>query len=440
MKSKEQFRGTGKVFSFTLVQLLKSRANIIAMIIALLFSILSIPVISFFSSGNKKGGEELKSFYFENQTDFVVPDIKEALTGNENLKDLEIKEGKLPEGEKDAAGAVLMMEEGTPALIFLSNPNLSVEGSVRQDELMSCIYAVIDSERLRMAGFDEDTLRFLAKGSSRQIRYYDELDSDPDTPDYNEEDQGGFDQTDYTSRMGYSIFLMTLCMYAVGYIVRSVIEEKASKLVDLLLVSVKPAALLLGKVLAVLIYVILYMSVMVAGVMISLKISSLLFNASTLSGISAVFTSLNLTGKNLLIVLITSILGYVFFGLLAGLCGAGCSNMEEAGGAMSTCTLLIMAGYMVSIFTSLGNSGAAKTLSVLPVLSVFMAPVNYMKGQIGIGAVILSWGLQLASILLLIFLSARVYSRLIVYNGKRLNFLEIVKMAGRKEAEDEKAA
>jgi hypothetical protein len=61
---------------------------------------------------------------------------------------------------------------------------------------------------------------------------------------------------------------------------------------------------------------------------------------------------------------------------------------------------------------------------------MFLAPLQFMDGSIGFGTVALSWVFQIAGIFFLVWLSARVYSSLIMYNGKRIGFGKILAMAG----------
>ena len=64
---------------------------------------------------------------------------------------------------------------------------------------------------------------------------------------------------------GYSILAMILCLMSASYVIRAVVEEKDSRLVELLLVSVKPMALLAGKILAVMAFTFGWLLAMLAG-------------------------------------------------------------------------------------------------------------------------------------------------------------------------------
>ena len=241
----------------------------------------------------------------------------------------------------------------------------------------------------------------------------------------------------YTVQLGFAVLLIMISMISVSFVIRSVIEEKTSKLVDLLLVSVKPGALLLGKVLASLLYSLLYFSLMLCGAILSQKIFGLFMDLSGVTDYLSNILKLDLAPDVLLVLLVSSLLGLLIFGILSGLSGAECSSVEESGGAMSLCLLLIMGGYMVSIFsmiTGVPESGTDTVLSIIPVLSMFTAPTLYMYGAVSIGTIAIGWLAELVLAFLLILLAGRVYSSLIIYKGKRLGFGQILRLAAGKEA------
>ena len=62
-------------------------------------------------------------------------------------------------------------------------------------------------------------------------------------------------ETKFAVQYVYSILVMLISIMSASYIARAIVEEKASKLVELLMVSVRPLALILGKILAVMVFV-----------------------------------------------------------------------------------------------------------------------------------------------------------------------------------------
>ena len=432
MKIGNELRGTGQVFRFTFLQLLKSKGNIIGLILTLLLSMGSIPLVALMTgSAAPSEPKSPEVLYFDDRTGLAPEDLQSELRKNDHFAELTVKTGALPEA--DGAGVGMTLEEGAEAfeLTVRWNEELEADGE-RISELASLTYDIVRTALLRKAGLGEDAVRLLTRRietrseTAEWIPLPDGFDPEPD--------EGGFDEGAYGTQLGYSIILMMFCVFSVSFIIRSVIEQKASKLVDLLLVSLKPAALLFGKVLAVLVYVMIYMALLFGGMILSLTVTSQFLDVSSAEGVIGALRNLHPDAGSLAVILITSLLGYLGFGLLSGLSGAGCSTLDDSSGAMSTCMLLIMGGYIVSLFGSMGSGSFTRALCVIPCVSVFTAPVCYMNGKIGFGTVALSWVLQAVCILALIWLAGKVYSRLIIYNGTRLKLSDILKMAKEKEA------
>ena len=163
----------------------------------------------------------------------------------------------------------------------------------------------------------------------------------------------------------------------------------------------------------------------------TLSITSMVLHqpAATLSSI--VPGTLVMPGPVQIIAIIISFaLACLTFSLLAGLCGAGCSTQEDVNSAMGTPMMLIMGCYFIAIVTSALNNKAVNVIvSVFPLVSCFCGPVQFMRGKIGIVHLVIAWLAQAAVIWLLVQLTAKVYSDLIVYKGSRRKFMDIVRMA-----------
>ena len=333
----------------------------------------------------------------------------------------------------DSEDAVLLTLDENDEAVTLTVSWGSAEGADSVYAIGSAVYDAANRARMEQIGLGDGEIALIGKGTVPYGLTYGEFGGEDDLPAFGGEED--FDQSRFGLQVGYSVVVMMFCLYSVGYVVRAVIEEKQSKLVDLLMVSVRPAALLLGKVLATLLFVLIYMLLLFGGMFISYAVSSRFLDLSAAPGAVSALLGMHPDAVSLVVILVTGVLGCLAFGLLGGLCGAGCSHMEESGGAMSTCSLLVMLGYMISLFVPLTGGIALRVLCVVPVLSMFMAPLQFMAGHIGFGTVALSWVFQIFCILFLVWLSARVYSSLIIYNGKRLGFGRILAMAGGRKEE-----
>ncbi|MGN1346702.1 MAG: hypothetical protein ACI4V1_07945, partial [Eubacteriales bacterium] len=123
---------------------------------------------------------------------------------------------------------------------------------------------------------------------------------------------------------------------------------------------------------------------------------------------------------------------------IAGLSGTSCSAMEDLQAANSTSITILMLCYVIACFTSAAGNPVVNTVtSILPMLSIFCAPVQYMTGNIGFGVLAVSWILQAAVVVALALLCAKIYADLIIYSGKPLGLRALFRMARAKKTAEE---
>lgn len=273
--------------------------------------------------------------------------------------------------------------------------------------------------------------RFASLGLSAQNSY--DVDS-MSASDYLDQKNGtesiGFD-ANFAIQYGYSIVVMILCLLSASFIIRCIVTEKDSKLIELLMVSVSPLALLLGKILAVMTYVLILIAMMVIGFVLSYGISTHFLQmaslGTTLSQMGIDLSMLNLNWGTIVITLISLILAFATYAVLSGLIGTCCNTMEQSEPAIMVVTLLIMVGYIVSCFTPIisNNAVAAAVLSLCPVISVFCAPVSYVCGNISLIVLILSWVIQAIILVALSIFCAKVYRDLLLYRGSHMGISQL---------------
>ncbi|MBR2832566.1 MAG: ABC transporter permease [Oscillospiraceae bacterium] len=409
--SKERFRGFDRVCSFTLEQLLKSRSNRATLIILFVIALISMPVITLVSGGGISlgGRDTIETVYFVNETSLPV-ELETA-----GLAERVVYSSGVP-GEHDAL--VKLTEENGE---YRGHTELSPDTGVSAElivRLTELVNRSVENAQFRSMGFSDELLRNLQKPVSTV-----------------QSGESGLSRTYYVQLI-FSILVMMISVMSASYIIRSVVEEKVSKLVELLMVSVDPLSLILGKIVAVILYMLITLAVLIVGFLLSNVLAGLIFGAApgaanALSALDGSFGPLSV-----LVAVISLLLGVLTFALIAGLSGVGCSTMEDTSGAQGLTMLLLMGGYMISIFMGMVSSGAAaKVLSLIPFLSVYIAPVKFATGEIGFGIVLISWIIQAAVALLMLLICAKVYSDLLIYKGSRVRFSAILSMAfGRKGA------
>lgn len=398
--------GTGQVYRFTLSQLLKSRANRVTLIIMVLLAAVSMPLTALLGGETPETSDtaSLTSVRVDNRTDLALDFSGDAYWADTDFS--------ADAGEPDAVVTVTGDETGYQVAVVGSETADAGELS----QLAETARQAVRDACLRAAGL-----------SSRQLEAL--------TASTGEEDSH---EEGFWVQYGYSILAMILCLMSASYVIRAVVEEKDSRLVELLLVSVKPMALLAGKILAVMAFTFGWLLAMLAGLGVSCGLTAGLLGPGVLqkqlSGLLAavprVQEDLWQAAGVLLVLLVSLGLGYLTMSLIGGVAGACCSGMEEAGEATGPVMLLTMAGYLASCVVGAVPSGPVAVFSTLcPIVSIFCAPVQFAGGNVSIWLVLASWVIQAAVIWGLLTLASRVYAGLIVHRGSRVKLRELMSMA-----------
>lgn len=398
--------GTGQVYRFTLSQLLKSRANRVTLIIMVLLAAVSMPLTALLGGETPETSDTagLASVRVDNRTDLVLDFSGDAYWADTDFS--------ADAGEPDAVVTITGDETGYQ--VAVNGSETAHAGELSQ--LAETARQAVRDACLRAAGL-----------SSRQLEAL--------TASTGEEDSH---EDGFWVQYGYSILAMILCLMSASYVIRAVVEEKDSRLVELLLVSVKPMALLAGKILAVMAFTFGWLLAMLAGFGVSCGLTAGLMGPGVLqkqlSGLLAavprVQEDLWQAAGVLLVLLVSLGLGYLTMSLIGGVAGACCSGMEEAGEATGPVMLLTMTGYLASCVVGAVPSGPVAVFSTLcPVVSIFCAPVQFAGGNVSFWLVLASWAIQAAVIWGLLTLASRVYAGLIVHRGSRVKLRELMSMA-----------
>lgn len=398
--------GTGQVYRFTLSQLLKSRANRVTLIIMVLLAAVSMPLTALLGGETPETSDTagLASVRVDNRTDLALDFSGDAYWADTDFS--------ADAGEPDAVVTITGDETGYQVAVNGSESAHAGELS----QLAETARQAVRDACLQAAGL-----------SSRQLEAL--------TASTGEEDSH---EEGFWVQYAYSILAMILCLMSASYVIRAVVEEKDSRLVELLLVSVKPMALLAGKILAVMAFTFGWLLAMLAGLGVSCGLTAGLMGPGVLqkqlSGLLAavprVQEDLWQVAGVLLVLLVSLGLGYLTMSLIGGVAGACCSGMEEAGEATGPVMLLTMAGYLASCVVGAVPSGPVAVFSTLcPVVSIFCAPVQFAGGNVSFWLVLASWAIQAAVIWGLLTLASRVYAGLIVHRGSRVKLRELMSMA-----------
>ena len=409
--------GTGKVYMFTLEQMFKGKANIIMLVLLLALSLVSVPLMTLFGGTGGAGTEGFDRVYVQNDTELSLESAFLAPT----ITETDMKPETILENE---AWLRFYMDENGYHVDTYCNP-------VDEDKaaaLLQSAQSVLNEARYASLGTTTEQLQMISTPVQTEAGSVSDFLAEPELD---------FADT-FAIQYVYSILVMILSIFASSYIVRTVIEEKASKLVEMLMVSVKPLALIVGKILAMMTYVFGVLLLMVAGMVASYFISGNFMEVASpvvmLQGMGLDISGMNVGPLTVVSVAVSLVLGYLTFSILGGLVGTGCSSMEDVESANLSVILIVMFGYIVASATSgIGNTVVGMVLSLVPIVSVFCAPTQYVGGNINFGILCASWLLQGLVLLLLAWLCAKIYHELLLRRGGKVKFREMLSMARQKK-------
>ena len=235
-------------------------------------------------------------------------------------------------------------------------------------------------------------------------------------------------------------FIIYGAMFAYGGIVmRGVIEEKTSRIVEIIVSSVRPFELLLGKVLGVGALALTQVFVWGSAIaLISLASGSILmffgdFGGSSADAVAAAQADLPFTiptiGADLIITfLVFFLLGYLLYSALFAAVGSALESETEN----QQLTLLVSLPIIIPIFflgaiSSDPDSTLSTILSLIPFFSPILMPVRAAIMNVPLWELGLSVGLLFFTFLGLMWVSARIYRVGILMYGKSASLKELIK-------------
>lgn len=206
------------------------------------------------------------------------------------------------------------------------------------------------------------------------------------------------------------IFFMSVMMFG-NVIAQSVLEEKQSRIVEILLATVPAKALLAGKVLGrsvtAMAHILIYAAAGLVGIMIN----------------GAVLDLTGLGGPILVFVLFFAVAFVMFASLYAGL-AAMVSRPEDLGTATMPLTLIMMFPYLLSI-TVASNAVAMKIMTFVPFTAPIAVPVRMYQDNIAVWEIVVSFLILMLTTAVGMVLAGRIYSRSILQTGKAVKYSQV---------------
>jgi ABC-2 type transport system permease protein len=196
-------------------------------------------------------------------------------------------------------------------------------------------------------------------------------------------------------------------LFAYGYwVAAGVIEEKSSRVVEVLLATVRPSQLLRGKILGIGVLGLLQLfTIGAAGLLAGIVLGTLDFPTGALATIG--------------LVIVWFVLGYFFYAGLFACAGSLVSRQEDLQSTMTPLTIVIVGSFFIGINAVQNpDSTLATVASLLPPSAPLVMPTRIVLGEARLAEALLSAAISIAATIALIPVATRVYSRAVLRTGK----------------------
>jgi ABC-2 type transport system permease protein len=204
------------------------------------------------------------------------------------------------------------------------------------------------------------------------------------------------------------VVLYSLLILFGQFVAQGVVEEKSSRVVELLLATMRPWQLLAGKILGL---GLLGLAQMVVIAVVGIA-GALAFDVVELPGrlIGTVVT-----------VVAWFVLGYAFYASVFAAAASLVSRQEDLGSVITPASLLLVVGFVISIQAAQDPTGTLATVtSFIPGLSPLVMPVRQAAGGADWWEVVVAVVLMLVAIAAIVWIGGRIYSGALLRTGGKV--------------------
>ena len=216
-------------------------------------------------------------------------------------------------------------------------------------------------------------------------------------------------------------FLTTIIMFVfiVSYssiIAQEIASEKGTRIMEVLLSSMKAKTHYYGKLLGVLLVALTQLLIYGVAIVLGYRqfkdmdmVKDLLSNVSIKA----------LLGSGALVIITFMLVGLFLYAVLSALCGSLVSKPEDTAKAIQPVTYLSMIGYMLSLIlgTSDPTNVIIKVTSYIPFLSSYSMPLRLASGTVALSSAFVSLAILVLFTIFLTLFSAQLYkSNVLVYS------------------------
>ncbi len=435
---KDSLHGWKRVFAFNVIQTLKSRSYRVSLLIMIVMTLVSMPLLNFFLTKDITGGPEqsvVSKVYFYNMTEYrdfdaagKFPEGYRHIVLEETAEDMEVLKERICKEETDAVLLILAEDEQQVYLQFLRAP----DGDVTVTELQilgQYIEKAYLEEKMKVLSITEEQIEQLKKSVIASVQMVD-AEYAPT------EEDSSISDSEYWFVYGVLFAILMISVMASTSVATSIVKEKSSRVIEYLLTSIRPLALIVGKVLASMVTEMLKIVLLLLTGLISTKAGAALSDtgSNALTQYLSPEILQNLDFFHILLGLLTAGAGLVLYETLAGLCGATASRIEETNDSLMLFTVTALVGAYIGMgaagsLMGIGDNAFVTFALIFPLSSAFLLPGALLVGKADAMIAGIAIAVLLLSVILMFLFVARVYETLILHTGNRIKMRDVFAMA-----------
>ncbi|NNF62803.1 MAG: ABC transporter permease [Acidimicrobiia bacterium] len=368
---------------------LRSKAFVFstAFTVVIVLSVVIIP--TFFDDGDEP-------IRIAAEAELVAP-LRQALDGLELLIEVE---GLEPDSTE-------LLDEGELEAIVPSIRTLSLgdgAGAQLESVLVTALSQLVFAERSAELGIQGDVLAELFADPEIVVEYESsQADEDKDAANR------GF------AFMGTVLLFISIITYG-QWIALGVIEEKTSRVVEVVLGTVPARQLMAGKILGI--GALAFAQLLIVGA-----------TALIAASVGDTLTIPDAAGTAIVAVVVWFVLGFTFYATAYAATGALVSRQEDAQNAAFPLTMVLVVSYAIATSALAGDNVVARIASFLPPFAPTIMPIRMATGDAALWEIAASVTIMFASVVGMTRLAARIYTGGILGVGQRTRMRDAWRMA-----------
>lgn len=205
-----------------------------------------------------------------------------------------------------------------------------------------------------------------------------------------------------------------------GYLMQSVVQEKESRIVEIIMSSVQPTALLMGKVLAM---------GLASLLQITLIMGTFVYLGTQAGDVFSSVGDLDISTGSLVITIIYFLLGFLQFGSLMAAIGALSTTVREAQNFVVVVTLpAAVPFFFLTLFAQEPNSTLPRVMSMFPLTAPLSMIMRRAVTDVPAGEIAISLALMVVGIGTAIWFAGRLFRVNILLSGTMPKFKDIPRL------------